>query len=78
MMSRFQVLCVFTDVANPVAIVADDADAICYFNTVSEVESRGIRSAASSVAESVAASKDPFDFTVYTDQVNGNRLSFNT
>ncbi|EJD03208.1 clc channel [Fomitiporia mediterranea MF3/22] len=58
----------FNELEHALAIVADDADAICYFNTASEIATRGLTSADSSFTESAAPSNDPLDFTVYTDQ----------
>ncbi|KAL5524022.1 hypothetical protein ACEPAG_8195 [Sanghuangporus baumii] len=57
------------ELEHALAIVADDADAICYFNTAAEIASRGAVSTGSSFTDSAPVDPDPFDFTIYTDQV---------
>ncbi|KAH8119432.1 clc channel [Phellopilus nigrolimitatus] len=57
----------FNELEHALAIVADDADALCYFISASEAAISGPVSEASSFTES-ASKIDPFDFTVYMDQ----------
>ena len=58
-----------------VGIVADEADQVISFYTATSYGHRTMTSSISSLAENGASYIDPFDFSVYMDQV---RLNFNS